>query len=72
MEEMENLLPTGDALKEQIAQVSQELRNHYEEGSQDANMTLMHLLVLKYVTNAQVGETLMEISKLNYLPAEPE
>lgn len=41
---MENLLPTGDELKEQIAQVSQELRNHYEEGSQDANMTHTYVL----------------------------
>ena len=70
MEEMKNLLPTGDELKQQIAQVSQELRNLYEEGSQDANMTLMQLLVLKYVSNEQVQETLIEISKLSYSGTE--
>lgn len=59
-------LPTGDELKEQIDIVAQLLRNQYENGDMDATSSLMELLVLKYVTNDQLQETLSEIAKMEY------
>lgn len=48
-----------------IPQVIVLLRNYYETGDPMATGELFHLLVLKYVTNEQIRETIREISLMD-------
>ncbi|RYY06518.1 MAG: hypothetical protein EOP43_06115 [Sphingobacteriaceae bacterium] len=67
MDELEELemIPTGQQLVTEIAEYSQLLRNYYETGDPMATGELFHLLVLKYVTNEQIRETIREISLMD-------
>lgn len=60
LEELE-ILPTGEHLINEIAEHAQLLRNYYDTGDPMATGELFHLLVLKYVTNEQVRDTIREV-----------
>lgn len=64
LEELE-ILPTGEHLITEIVEHSQLLRNYYETGDPVATGELFHLLVLKYVTNEQVRDTIREVHLLS-------
>lgn len=64
LEELE-ILPAGEHLVTEIAEHSQLLRNYYETGDPMATGELFHLLVLKYVTNEQVRDTIREVHLLS-------
>ncbi|RYY07921.1 MAG: hypothetical protein EOP43_01795 [Sphingobacteriaceae bacterium] len=63
MDGLENLemMPTGEQRITEIAEHSQLLRNYYETGDPAANPELLHLLVLKHVSNEQIRETIREV-----------
>lgn len=64
LEELE-ILPTGQQLVTEIGEHAQLLRNYYETGDPAATGELFYLLVMKYVTNEQVRETIREVHLLD-------
>lgn len=67
MDSLEGLeiLPTGQQLVTEIAEHSHLLRNYYETADPMATGELFHLLVLKYVTNEQIRDTIREVHLLD-------